>query len=211
MHLEQLSRGVGDDVEVHLGGEVLFVVEVEAQLAGDDSDADRSHGCAQRLLAAHAPERDADRHVASGDRRRAGAAVGLDDVAIDQHLPLAERGQIAGGAQRSSDEALDLLRSPALLSLRRLAIGPRVRRARQHAVLGRHPAAAAALHVARNALLGGRGAEHPRSPERAEDASLSVIGEAGDQLDAPKLIGPPPLSRHPTFATAPSPPPQPAT
>src|SRR5947208_11364012 len=59
-----------------------------------------------------------------------------------------------------------------------------------------HPAAAASLHVARDALLGRCRAEDARPSERAQNASFGVLGEAGDQLDAPELVDSPPLSRH---------------
>ena len=56
------------------------------------------------------------RDPAAGDRRGARAAVGLDDVAVDGDLPLAERLEIDDGAQRAADQPLDFLGAAALLA-----------------------------------------------------------------------------------------------
>jgi hypothetical protein len=48
----------------------------------------------------------------AGDRRRAGAAVGQQHVAVDQDRTLAERGHVDHRPQAASDETLDLLRAP---------------------------------------------------------------------------------------------------
>ncbi|MNC93180.1 hypothetical protein D3C83_97510 [compost metagenome] len=55
-----------------------------------------------------------ERHPAAGDRRGARAAVGLDDVAVDGDLLLAERRQIDDGAQRAADQPLDFQGAAAL-------------------------------------------------------------------------------------------------
>ena len=56
------------------------------------------------------------RDPAAGDRGGARAAVGLDHVAIDGDLLLAERLQVDHGAQRAADQPLDLQRAAALLA-----------------------------------------------------------------------------------------------
>ena len=52
----------------------------------------------------------------AGDRCSPRAAIGLDDVAVDRDLPLAERFQIDDSAQRATDQPLDFLRAAALLA-----------------------------------------------------------------------------------------------
>ena len=76
---------------------------------------------AQNLLLDHLPrlhpgETIVERDPGSGNRCRAGAAVGLDDVAVDGDLPLAERSEIDDGAQAAPDQALDFDRASVLLA-----------------------------------------------------------------------------------------------
>ena len=52
-----------------------------------------------------------ERDPRSGDGRGAGAAIGLEHVAIERDLALAERGKIGDGAERAADQPLDLLRA----------------------------------------------------------------------------------------------------
>src|SRR3546814_4572229 len=82
------------------------------------------------------------RDITPGDRGGAGAAVGLDDVAVDADLALAESGEVGDRAQRATDQSLNFLSASALLAARRLAIGARAGRAGKHAVPGGDPAGA---------------------------------------------------------------------
>ena len=63
------------------------------------------------------------RDPGAGDRGGAGAAVGLDHVAVERDLALAERLQVDHGAQRAADQPLDLQRAAALLAGGGLAPG----------------------------------------------------------------------------------------
>ena len=71
-------------------------------------------------------------------------------VAVERDGALAEQAEVEHAAQRAADQALDLLRAAALLAARRLALAARVRRTRQHAVLGGDPAGAGAAPVRRH-------------------------------------------------------------
>ena len=75
---------------------------------------------------------------------------------------------VARGAQRAADQPLDLDGAAALLALGRLTVDALGRRARQHRVLGGHPALALALHPARHVLVDARRAQHAGPPERDE-------------------------------------------
>ena len=81
------------------------------------------------------------RDPGAGDRGRARAAIGLQHVAIERDLALAQRLQIGDGAQAAADQALDFLRAAGLLAGGRFAPRARMGRARQHAVFGGDPAA----------------------------------------------------------------------
>ena len=130
-----------------------------------------------------------ERDVGAGDRGGARAAVGLQHVAIERDGALAERAQVDDRAQRTSDQALDLLRASALLAAGGLARGARVGGARQHAVLGRDPALALAAHERRHAFLDARGAQHAGVAELDQHRALGVAGEAAGDPDRAQLFG----------------------
>ena len=128
------------------------------------------------------------RDPAAGDRGRAGAAVGLDDVAIDGDLLLAERLQVDDRAQAAADQPLDLQRPAALLAGRRLAPHALAGRARQHAVLGGHPALAGIAHPARHLFLQARRAQHMRVAELDEAGPFGVLGDAALEGDGAHFV-----------------------
>ena len=80
--------------------ESSVVGEVEQRLAVDDADADRGDVVGERNRARatsrsrSVSQRERQRDERAGDRRRARAAVGLDDVAVDPDRALAERRQV---------------------------------------------------------------------------------------------------------------------
>ena len=77
----------------------------------------------EHLARLHPGEAIVERDPGAGDRGGAGAAVGLDHVAIDGDLALAERLEVDDGAQAAPDQALDLDGAAALLAGRGLAAG----------------------------------------------------------------------------------------
>ena len=104
-------------------------------------------------------------HEGAGDGGGAGAAVGLDDVAVDPEGALAEGLHVDDRPQRAADEALDLVgaaggRPPRPASRWRAGDGG----AGQHAVLGGDPALALALQEGGHPLLDAHGADDPVSP-----------------------------------------------
>ena len=106
--------------------------------------------------------------------------------------PLAERREIEHCPQAAPDQALDLLRAPALLAARGLAIGARVRRARQHAVLGGDPALALAFQERRDALLDTRGADDAGVAKLDQHRAFRMLGEIAQQAHRTQLVGTPP-------------------
>ena len=62
------------------------------------------------------------RQTRACDRRGAGAAIGLQDVAIDPHRARSEFFQINHAAQRSSDQSLNFRASPIQSSLGDVAL-----------------------------------------------------------------------------------------
>ena len=117
------------------------------------------------------------------------AAVGLQHVAVDVDLALAHGRQVDHRAQRAADQALDLLRAARLLAARGLAVGAGMGRARQHAVLGGHPAAAGVAHPGRHPLVDRGGAQHVGVAELHQARALGMAGEAGFEGNFAKLVG----------------------
>src|SRR3954468_6936462 len=158
LHLDDPSIAGHDEIGVGVGFGVLGIVEVEHRRAVGNAAGDGGHVVAQRLglehvARLHPGDATVQRHPGAGNGRRARSAIGLDHVAIDRDLPLAECGQIENRAQAASDQALNLDRAAALLAGRRLAAGPFRCCARQHAVLGGDPAARLPFYAGAPAAL----------------------------------------------------------
>ena len=129
------------------------------------------------------------RDPGAGDRGGAGAAVGLDHVAIDGDLPLAERGQIEHRAQAAADQPLDLDGAAALLAGRRLAARALRGGARQHAVFGGDPAARLALEPGRQPVLERRRHQHVGVAELHEAGAFGVFHHAALERYGAQLVG----------------------
>ena len=123
------------------------------------------------------------------DRRGAGAAVGLDDVAVDGDLAFTQCRQVDDRAQAASDQALDLDRAAALLAGGGFASRALQRRARQHAVFGRHPAARLALQPRRQPLFQRGGHQHMGIAEFHETGALGIFHHAALQRYGTQLVG----------------------
>ena len=77
---------------------------------------------------------------------------------------------------------------PDSLPLRRLAFDALGRRAREHRVLGRDPALAAAPHPARHVLVDRRGAQHPGAAERHQRRPGRHLGVVALERDRSQLV-----------------------
>src|SRR5699024_12024975 len=105
-----------DDVHVGLGLDVLAVLEVQQRPAVDDADADGAHGVGedprggrQRGVLPAPADRVGERDVRAGDRGGAGAAVGLQHVAVELDGVLPQRVEVDDRAQGAADQAGDLV------------------------------------------------------------------------------------------------------
>ena len=133
-------------------------------------------------------ERPPRRDVRARDRRAAGAAVGLEHVAVEPERPLPERLHVGDRAERAADQPLDLDR-PALLATRaRLALRALPRRGREHRVLGGQPPAPVAVQPARDAVLERRRAQDPRLAERDQRRAARLLEEVGLDRERPQLV-----------------------
>ena len=127
------------------------------------------------------------RDPGAGDRGRARAAIGLEHVAIDRDLPLAEALQIGHGAQSAADQPLDLLRAARLLAAARLAPHALVRRARQHAVFGASPSPALCPSARAAPFFEGSRHQHMRVAEFGEARAFRIFDRVKLQSDAAQI------------------------
>ena len=113
LHLHESGRIEHHDVRVHLGITVLQIGEIEALLAVDHAHRDRgdelTEGRRHAGLLGQPGARVGQGDAAAGDARRAGAAIGLEHIAVDPDGVLAERHRGHRRPQRAADEPLDLL------------------------------------------------------------------------------------------------------
>ena len=140
--------------------------------------------------------RQRQRDVAAGDRCRARAAVGLQDVAVDRDGVLAER--VASTTARKLRPISRWISSvrPLCGRARPRAGERRVRRARQHAVLGRHPALRLALQEWRHLGFDRRRAQHARIAELGEHRSFGMAREVRRQLHVAHFVAAPSTRPH---------------
>jgi hypothetical protein len=156
--LDDVAVGRQHEIAVRAGRAVLDVVEVQHRRAIVDAAADGGNLAADRIggdLAGgdRLVDRDAEGNPGAGDRGGAGAAVGLDDVAIERDLAFAEFLEIDDGAQAAADQPLDFLRATGLLARGGFAASAGVGGARQHAIFGGDPPLALAAQPGRHVRL----------------------------------------------------------
>src|SRR5690606_11942556 len=90
---------------------------------------------------------------------------------------LAQQRHVDHGTQAASDQALNFLGTPALFAASGLAVAARVGGARQHAILGRHPALSLALEKTGHTVLDACRANDLCVSEADENGALGVAGE----------------------------------
>src|SRR5690606_31567574 len=128
------------------------------------------------------------RDVGARDRSGARASVRLEDIAIEAQGEAIESLEVEHGAERSPDEALNLLRAARDFAAA-LALVSGERRAREDVVFRRRPAASASEEKRRHALLERRHAEDASAPRRVEDGCGAARDEAALDGDRPKAVG----------------------
>ena len=179
---------------VDLRARVLVIGEIEQRSALDDADARGGDviGNRQRLdlsARAHLLQRQYQRDEPASDRRGSGAAVGLDDVAIDPDCALTEIGQFRHRSEGSTDQPLNLLCASADFPRRRFTLRAGRRGPGQHAVFGRHPALAGVAEKWRHPILDTGRADHSGASGFDQDRPFCVHREVRRHARRPKLPG----------------------
>lgn len=194
LNLNKAAGVVHHDIHVGFGGRIFGVVEVQHWRAAANADRNRRHVTVNRVaLEQLAGEQAVDRinqgDIGARDRGRAGAAIGLNDIAVQRDLALAQRFEIDHGAQAAADQPLDFLGSAGLLATGRLAAHSVVRRARQHAVFGRDPAAILVAQPGRHTFINRGRAEHAGIAKANQHRAFGVFGEMAGEGDLTQLVG----------------------
>jgi hypothetical protein len=193
LHLDDAAIAGHDKIGVGLGFRILGIVEIEHRRAVIDAAGDRRDIVAQHIglhhvARLHPGEAVGERDPGSGDGGGAGAAVGLQHVAVDGDLALAERFEVDRCAQRTADQALDLDRAAALLSGGGLAPRAFQSGARQHAIFGRDPAAALTLQPWRQPLLERGGDEHMGVTEFHQARPFRIFDDAALERNGAQFV-----------------------
>ena len=124
--------------------------------------------------------------VDRGDPR---PAVGLDDVAVEDDLPLADGLQVRDGPERPPDEALDLLAPAGGIALGPFPGGPFLRGAGEHGVFGRDPARARVAEERRDFFLDRRRGDDPGLAHLDEGRAVGEIEIIGLDVDRAQVVG----------------------
>ena len=127
--------------------------------------------------------------AAAGDGGGAGAAVGLDDVAVDDDAVFAQGAEVDGGAQGAADEALDFDGAAALFAAAGFAAHAVAGGAGEHAVFGGDPALALAFEEGWDLVFHAGGADDLGVAEFDEHGAFGVLGVMSCHPDIAKLVG----------------------
>ena len=191
---DEAAVGQHDDVHIDGGAGVLFVAEVEEDVAVDDADGGggnhlfegrgfQGSGCDEFS------EGESEGDTGSGDRGGTGSSVGLEDVAVEDNGPLTEGFHVYHRAQGSSDEALDLVGAATDLAAFGFAGGASEGGAGEHAVLGGDPSAAGVAEPAGDALLDGGVAEDSGVTRFDEDRAFGHGDVVRGDADGAEGVG----------------------
>src|SRR5699024_2196963 len=128
LHFDEPAAAGHHDVHVGVGADVFLIRQVDHGHTADDPDGDGCHGVGEdcRLgrdrAVLFAPGNGVGKgDVGPGNRGGAGAAVGLEYVAVDDDRVLAEGFGVDDRAQGAADEARDLVGAAADLAAHGLA------------------------------------------------------------------------------------------
>src|SRR5262249_13316995 len=137
-----------------------------------------------------------DRDETPRDRRRARAAIGLDDVTINPHGALTQNLEIHHGSQRTANQPLDLMGASTDAAACHFSGGPCAGGAWQHGVFGSQPPLSGATPKWRHPLLNTRCTNDLCIPDLDEDRPFGMLIKVARDQDRPQLIGLPPISSH---------------
>ena len=138
---------------------------------------------------AHPIQRIHQSHTSTSNRSRARTAVSLQHIAVNGNGVLAKRGHVYASTQTTANQTLNFNRTTTLLTTRCLTVHARMGRARQHAVLGRHPTLALAFQKARHTLIHTRRTQNLGVAKLNQYRTFGVAGEIPSNSYRTNLLG----------------------
>ena len=182
-----------DDVHVHIGAGVFFVGQVKADVAVDEPNGDGCNGREQGVSGDHPASFQlgdgvGEGDVRAGDGRGAGAAVGLQDVAVDGNGVFPEFPQVNGRPKGPANQSRDFVGPAFDFAFHGFARHAFVGGGGQHGVFGGEPALPGAVFEARNAFFHAGGAHDAGVAEFHKHAACGVVGESSGDADGSHLV-----------------------
>ena len=128
-------------------------------------------------------------NVGTGNGSGTRAAVGLDDVAVNQDLAFAEFFHIDDGAQGAADQALDFLCAAGLFACGGFTAHTGGSGSRQHAVFGRYPALFFTAQKRGNVFVDGGRANHFGVAALDKAGTIGMWQEIGGDFNVAQAVG----------------------
>ena len=194
LDFDDVAGGGHHEVDVAVAAGVFGVVQIKQGHAADDAERYGGHGFADRVVCEFACGQELAHSqmqgdVCAGDAGGAGAAVGLDHVAVDQDLAFAQPAQIHSGTQGAADQALDFLSAAGLLALSGFAAHAAGGGCGEHAVFGGYPTLVFAAQKGRNGFVDAGGADHFGVAAGNQGGAVGMRQEVGGDADGAQLVG----------------------
>src|SRR5215468_317567 len=194
LNLDNAAASGENEIRVGVSAGILRVVQIEYRRTRANTtrycgDVLAQWQGANDVPGFHPGEAIMQRHPAARYGGRSGAAVGLNDIAIDGYLALTKRFKIHDGAKAAANKPLDFNSAAALFAGSRFASCPFQGSARQHAIFGRNPAAGLALEPGRQAIFERRCHQHMGIAEFHKARAFCIFHDTAFERDGAQFIG----------------------
>ena len=181
------------DIHVDLGRTIFDIRQIKNWRAIVNANAHRRTQRMQRMscnqsVLHHSGQCIVQRDVCAANAGGSRATVGLQNIAVDNHLPLAEQRHVTTRTQRPTNQSLNLNRAATLFAFGGFAIVAVRCRARQHRIFSGDPTFVLAFHPSRHVFINRCSAQHPRLTERDKHRTSRHLGEVTLKLKLTQFI-----------------------
>ncbi len=194
LNLDQPATVVHDHIEIGVGTRVFGIVQIKHRRAPQHADRDGGHLAMNGIALEFAGieqliHRIDQRNISAGNGRSAGAAIGLQHIAIQGNGPLAQGFQVDDGPQAAANQALDLQCATPLAAAAGLALVARAGGSRQHAIFGGDPALALVAQPGRQAFFNAGRAQNTGLTAADQHRAFSMLGVVTLDDHGSQLVG----------------------